>query len=416
MSRPLLLAKLGGILWPMGGVVTGAMLIAWATEVLSFFLSRGFAFAILALLQVLPEFAVEAVITWEATKDPAGLQYVSANFTGANRLIVGLFLPLIFFVAARKIRQRTGKRIESIDMPVHSSVEVLALLAATLYSFVIPIKGTLALYDAAILVALYTTYLLMVFRLPAHEEEDADLPIVARKIREQPVRRQKQIIALFFVLGGAMLLFSVEPFYDNTIELGEILHVDPYFLFQWVAPLLSEFPEFITVLYWAVTMRATLGLTNAVSSKVNQWTLLLAMVPLVYLFGTLQQGDLQWAVPFDREQRVEILLTGAQGFFAAACLVNLRFERWEAWALLALWVTQLVDPLVDPYIHDSAFAWSPFGSGAYIREWYVFVYLALTAYLFLRVKGRFAAFTGFAEVWRAHLSPRARSADSNAAP
>ena len=415
MAKPLLLASAGGILWPMGGVVTGAMLIAWATEVLSFFLSRGFAFAVLALLQVLPEFAVEAVITWEGAKDPERLRYISANFTGANRLIVGLFLPMIFFVAARRIKKRGG-RLEAVELPVQSSVEVVALLAATAYSFLIPLKGTLALYDAVILASLYGFYLWMVYRMPSHQEDDADLPIVARKIRQQPERTQKQIIALFFVIGGGLLLLSVHPFYENTLHLGEALGIDPYFLVQWLAPLLSEFPEFITVLYWAMTMRATLGMTNAVSSKVNQWTLLLAMVPLVYMMGTAFHGTLAFAVPFDREQRVEILLTSAQGLFAAACLMNLRFERWEAWALLLLWVTQLVDPLVDPYIARTPFAWSPFGVHDYIREWYVFVYLALFAFVVVRARARFAALPGFRQMWRDHLSRQARAPRPAAAP
>ena len=46
--------------------------------------------AILAWVQTLPEFAVEAVIAWNAPNIPHGVALVSANFTGSLRLLVGL--------------------------------------------------------------------------------------------------------------------------------------------------------------------------------------------------------------------------------------------------------------------------------------------------------------------------------------
>src|SRR5688572_25863798 len=127
-------------LFPAGGVLAATMLIAWATEVLSFFLSRGLAFAVLALLQVLPEFAVEAVITRSAAEDPINLQYVTANFTGANRLIVGLFIPLVFFMAFWRGRKQ-GRKVRFLELPIESSIEVVALVLATCYSFIIVARG-----------------------------------------------------------------------------------------------------------------------------------------------------------------------------------------------------------------------------------------------------------------------------------
>ena len=52
--------------WTFPSVLGSAMLIAWAAEAAQFLLSQGLALAILAWLQTLPEFAVEAVIAWEA--------------------------------------------------------------------------------------------------------------------------------------------------------------------------------------------------------------------------------------------------------------------------------------------------------------------------------------------------------------
>src|SRR2546427_5346763 len=81
--------------WPFPTVVVSAFLIAWAAECAQFLVSQGMALAILAWLQALPEFAVEAVIAW-SRQGP----YMTANFTGSLRLLVGLGGPLIFTVAA----------------------------------------------------------------------------------------------------------------------------------------------------------------------------------------------------------------------------------------------------------------------------------------------------------------------------
>lgn len=399
-------------LWPMGGVLSASLLIAWATEVLSFFLSRGLAFALLALLQVAPEFAVEAVITRQAAENPANLQYVTANFTGANRLIVGLFLPMVFFMAASRARRR-GETLRSIRLPQESSVEVVALIIPTVYSFSFVLRGNIGLADAALLVAMYVSYLFVAFRLPPSNEEHHDLPLVPRHIRKQQVRNQKWIVAAFFLIGAGLLLGSVEPFYHNTIALGLVIGINAYFLFQWIAPFLSEFPEFVTITYWGKSGRAQLGLTNAISSKVNQWTLLIAMIPSVYVFSTWQLGRTAWTLPFDEAQRLEVLLTAAQGLFAAACLLNLRFDRWEAWTLLGLWAFQLLDPLIDPLLHARFGAWLPhvFTPSTdpvvphYIREWTTGAYLVLSLWVLVRQPDRFAAIFGFAAMWRRYVRP-----------
>ena len=405
-----------GTLWPMGGVLSGALLIAWATEVLSFFLSRGLAFAVLALLQVLPEFAVEAVITAEAAKDSSQLYLVTANFTGANRLIVGLFLPIVFFMAAHTARKQ-GQRLDFVQMPIQSSVEVVALIIPTLYSFSFVFRGALGLVDAVILVGMYATYLMVIYKLPPQEEGHESLPLVPRTIRAQSVTRQKWIIFFLFLAGGLLLFLSVHPFYKNTIALGLAIGIPTYFLFQWLAPLLSEFPELITIVYWGKTGRAEHGLTNAISSKVNQWTLLIAMIPVVYFLVAWRQTDtILTSIVFDESQRLEILLTAAQGLFAAGCFMNLKLHRWEAWTLLSLWAVQLIDPLIDPFIYERFpntpyfFAPSTHTEGiphpAYVREWVTVIYLILTPIVMLAPKERWGALRGFHHVWIEHFAKR----------
>jgi len=392
---------------PFAGVLGSSLMIAWATEVTSFFLSRGLAFAILALIQVLPEFAVEAVITWQAAHDPTGegIHLVTANFTGANRLLVGLFLPIVFFFYAHHAR-KLGHRVSEVTLPYTASLEVMGLLVPTLYSFSFAFRGSISLGDTVVLTMMYGAYLWMAYRLPAGDEDPEQLPAVPRYVMRQRARIRVLLTFGLFVVGGTVLFLSVEPFYENTLALAVAIGIPAYFLFQWIAPLLSEFPELITVSYWGRTGRAELGLTNVISSKINQWTLLIAMIPIVFAVATMDNGGTIRALPLDDAQQVEIILTAAQGLFAASCLLTLRFCRWQAWALLVLWAVQAADPLIDPYL-----TWlpSPFpdslASGRLVREWFTIVYLVLAAGVIWAQREHLAALTAIRQVWAQHIRP-----------
>src|SRR5262249_21807491 len=78
-------------LWAAPAILLSSLMIAWAAEASQYFVAQGFALAILALLQTLPEFAVEAVLAWHQ-KTPLLL----ANLTGALRLLTGLGWPTIY--------------------------------------------------------------------------------------------------------------------------------------------------------------------------------------------------------------------------------------------------------------------------------------------------------------------------------
>src|SRR5437773_7018733 len=87
-------------LWTFPSILFSSFIIAWAAEAAQFLMSQGLALAILAWLQTLPEFAVEAVIAWQAGKDPSKTHLAIANFTGSLRFLVVLGLPMIYFVSA----------------------------------------------------------------------------------------------------------------------------------------------------------------------------------------------------------------------------------------------------------------------------------------------------------------------------
>ena len=97
------------VLWTAPAILIAAMLIAWAAESAQFFIAQGFALAILAWLQTLPEFAVEAVLAWKQQ-----VPLLMADLTGALRLLTGLGWPMIYFTAAYLLpaaHQRTLREI-----------------------------------------------------------------------------------------------------------------------------------------------------------------------------------------------------------------------------------------------------------------------------------------------------------------
>ena len=116
--------------------------------------------------------------------------------------------------------------------------------------------------------------------------------------------------------------------------------IDEFLLVQWIAPLASEAPEFVVVALFAWRGAATAALGTLVSSKINQWTLLVAMLPLVYSFGV----GAPTALPLDQRQQDEILLTAAQSLFAVALLLDLRLSLTGAGALFALFIVQMIFP------------------------------------------------------------------------
>jgi len=108
-----------------------------------------------------------------------------------------------------------------------------------------------------------------------------------------------------------------------------------------VAPFLSEFPEKVSAFKWASTVRqAPMALMNMVSSNINQWTVLAAMIPIVY---SLSAGQMM-AVPLDGMHRHEVLLTILQSLLGMILLLNMRYSMGEAAMIFAMWFVQFVVP------------------------------------------------------------------------
>ena len=103
--------------------------------------------------------------------------------------------------------------------------------------------------------------------------------------------------------------------------------------------MISEFPELLSTFYFARQVsEAPVALMNIASSNINQWTLLVAMLPVVLSLG---HGSVL-ALTFDAEQSSELLLTISQSLVALVVLVNMRFSWWEAALMLILFASQFV--------------------------------------------------------------------------
>ena len=377
-------------LWTAPCILLASLFIAWAAESAQFFVAQGFALAILAWLQTLPEFAVEAVIAWHQQ-----VHYLMANLTGALRLLTGLGWPMIYASAAFFNRRNTGQPLRRIELHGQHSVQVIGLMFPLIWAAIIWLKAAIEWYDAVVLIALYAGYLLLLRKIPPEDEEGIeDLERIPRAIVLSPPPRRRTLIALLFVAGGALIYFTAAPFYFSLLALAVAAGVPAFVFIQWVAPFVSEFPEMASTFYWARTVTAApMALMNMVSSNINQWTLLVAMLPVVF---SMSRGAVS-AIPLDSQQELELLMTIAQALVGMLFLVNMALSWWEALVLFVLWAVQ--------------FAFSATGSTLAIAglsvHWIItIVYLAWAAWEIARIlfgSRRAAAFIEFAKIWRQHV-------------
>jgi cation:H+ antiporter len=329
--------------WTFPSILLSAFLVAWAAESAQFLISQGLALAILAWLQTLPEFAVEAVIAWEAGKDPSITHLAIANFTGAIRLLLGLGWPMIYFVAAVSAMRAHKSRVwAEIHLDDEHAVEVVALTPPLVYFLWIWYKGSISIVDAVFLTILYVLYLVVLLRIPPRDTETLeDVGRIPKAILRLKTRMRWAAIISLFAAGGALLYFTAHPFLNSMLALATTFGVSHFVFVQWVAPFLSEFPEKVSAFYWARKISsAPMALMNMVSSNINQWTVLAAMIPIVYSFSI---GHVA-ALPFDGAQREEILITILQSVLGVLILSNMRFAFWEAALLFVLWFAQFLNP------------------------------------------------------------------------
>jgi cation:H+ antiporter len=329
-------------------IMAAAALLVWASEVAETEISATLALVVLALIAVLPEYAVDLFFAWTApdvpecirpdfptdcaggvSDDPHPRNLAVANMTGSNRLLVGLAWPAIFLIFWLRTRAR------EMTVERSNSLGILFLGAATLYSFSIPIRGHLSLIDTVVMFSIFAAYLFISSRMPRREVEEFVGPSAA--IGALPTLLRRLTIVAIFLYAAAVIFASAEPFAEGLVHMGKELGIEEFILVQWLAPLASESPEFLLAGLLAARGRHHAAMTILIASKVNQWTLLIGSLPAAY---AISGGSLS-PLEFDARQAEEVYLTAAQSLFAVAIFVNLSMHRWEAVLLAALFGTQL---------------------------------------------------------------------------
>ncbi|MFT4923799.1 MAG: cation:H+ antiporter, partial [Haloarculaceae archaeon] len=382
---------------------------------------RAFALAVLAVLAVAPEYAVDAIFAWSAGTKGATAQACGqltpeqieagattlakgchdgnlavANMTGANRILIGIgWAGIAAFTVwqARRtsdpaVEYREGWLANRVMLDRDIATEITFLFLATIWAFLVPLGGGIDALDLAVLVGLYVTYIGII--LKADIEADQHHVGVPAYLQEYAWYKRIPSVLWLFGFSGFLILIAVHPFAENLQLLGENVGVPSFFMIQWIAPLASESPELIVVAVLVWKARSTAGFNTLISSKLNQWTLLIGTLVIVYSIAFGQYGVL----PFDAEQSGEIWLTAAQSFFAIAILVDFSISMREAVALFTLFISQVLiefiflkvyQPFPDPKIA--------------LLLAYTAIYMVLGIALFVRRRrklGRLLELTGLA--------------------
>lgn len=364
-------------------IASAGFALAWGTESLQFIFSQALALAVLAFVNVLPEYSVEVVLAYRGATDSTLLHYATASMTGANRILLGLGWPVVYalnYLASR----RSARDASTLVLEGSQGVPIVFLGAATLYSFVIALRGTLGPVDAAALLGIFAVYVYTGSRMPARPQElVGDLEGPSRAVSSMKGPLKGAAIAFFVGVGALAIALGSGPFVTSFLAIASALSLGAgtqYLLIQWFTPLLTELPEAITVFYWAAkTGKGPMALSSLISSKLNQWTILIATVPLVYDvalggFGSIHLTGLQTE---------EILLTAAQSLYGFVCLLDLKLGRFDAASILALFLAQLFVPEV--------------------RYEVTALYLILAGLELARSRGRTTVFRTFIAAFQGHL-------------
>lgn len=364
---PILDAAIFGV-----AILAAGFLLSWGAEAAEQYISQGLILAVVALVTVLPEYAVDLYYAYQAGRagpDSQYVHYAAANMTGANRLLVGLAWPLMVFLHWIKDRHR------SIDLAPANAAEIGFLLLASLYAFVILFKARISLLDFAVLASIFGAYVWRVRNLPKTDNpNETEETGPAAALNELSFRAQWAAMGALVVVACAVILMAAEPFAEAMVETGRVLGINEFLLIQWLAPLASEAPAVSVAVLFVLANRAGNALTAMISDKINQWTLLVGMLPLAMSVGA---GAVS-ALPLDARQSEEFFLTAAQSLFGLALLLRLRLSVPSALALAGLFALQVA--LAFIFRNDEARTIATL-------TWLAWAYLGLAAILFL-INGR----------------------------
>ena len=313
-----------------------AILISWGAEASEKDISGAFVIALIALIAVLPEYSIESILAYTAGKsyknnnfkytDRVG--YVSANVTGANRLLAGLGWPLIMLINL----YRNNKQINIIKNNKIELVIIFAGLASMTLTFILDMQPLLL---SAILICIYLFYLYVSSK---KESEEPEFVGISKYITEfkKPVRITINVSLIVF---SAISIFVVShPFVESLIHVGEKFGIDEYYLIQWLAPLASESPEILIASLFAFRNKSIESIAIILSSQANQMSLLIGSMGWIF---ALAAGRLD-SFPVNDTQGIEFLLTAAFALFQIAIIYKSKFNKTIIIGFMILFASQLI--------------------------------------------------------------------------
>src|SRR5437764_357690 len=207
------------------------------------------------------------------------------------------------------------------------------------------------------LIAIFAAYMVRISKAPA---EEPDLVGPAALIGTFTTAGRRAAVVALFVVSALVILACAEPFAESLVDTGRRFGINEFLLVQWLAPLASEAPELLVAGLYAYRLNTNAGLGTLVSSKVNQWTLLIGTMPIAF---ALASGSLH-GLPIIARQREELLLTAAQSIFAVATLCSLSLSVREAAFLFGLfWAQFLTGAFAPDHLHGLQLL---FFSGVYL--------------------------------------------------
>jgi cation:H+ antiporter len=321
-------------------IVSAAFVLGWVGEAAEIDLSGGLTVGLLALITILPEYVVSVYFAFAAGTDPEMAKYASANLTGANRLLLGLGWPLMAwfgYLATRKAQPKVAgtSREFGIRLESEARIDLAFLFIASIVALLIPATAQIHLLVGLVLLLLFIGYL---WRQSRNEREEPELEGVAALVGGLPKIGRRIFIIVAVLVAAAVILMSAEPFAHGLVQAGRELGIDDYLLIQWLAPIASEAPEFILAAFFALRGRPGVGLAVLLSSKVNQWTILTASLPIGFIVG----GGHGAAILLDPRQVEEFVLTAAQTLMGVGLLLGLRLGFRAASALFVLFVSTFI--------------------------------------------------------------------------
>ena len=309
-------------------VVAAAFMLAWACEAAQVDIARGVVMAAVAFVAILPEYIVELHFAFTGRAD-----YVTANLTGASRLLLGVSVALPAAVALLR-----GPRLGPVAIEPAQRLDLAILALASLWSLRIVVRGQLGLVDALVLISLYGLYLV---RAAGSADEGPEPVGVAAALSDLPVRERRRWVGGLMLFAASAILLTAVPFGDAVLGTGALVGIDPYLLLQWIVPVATETPELVVAFVLLTHGRGGQSVAVLLAGAVSQYTLALGTLPLAYLAGA-GTGPL----PLAGRERIELLLSIGVALYAVAAFVTLRLSRGDAAIMLGLFAAQFLLPAV----------------------------------------------------------------------